>query len=115
LAICADQIAQRFDCLTATIEMPYKDLVDSPASHVGGAGAETEGWSPRKCQLLGSAFLNALDAVVPILRANFDDVLVRDDLPPWVLPSYKNPPWTEPTYGSKDGTFNLGQIAKETE
>ena len=83
-------MTHRFDCLSATLEMPYKDLVEYPEP--------TEGWNPEKCQQLGAAILNAIDAVLPHLREEVSESVVSD-LPAWVLPSYKNPEWEEPTYG----------------
>lgn len=90
LAICGDQIATRFDCLTATVEMPYKDLVEDP-------DVQNEGWNPKKCDHLGAAMLDAVRAVLPLLRAAIDESAFAD-LPPWTQPSYKNPAWSEPTY-----------------
>merc|ERR1711935_362604 len=47
LAICAAQIAHRFDCLSTTLEMPYKDAYELPEP--------THGWSPARCEKLGDA------------------------------------------------------------
>ena len=90
LAKCTNQIAHRFDCLAATLEMPYKDLVEDPDTG-------NEGWNPARCDRLGAAMLDALHAVLPLLRAEIDPAALGD-LPAWTQPGYKNPPWEEPTY-----------------
>lgn len=59
LAICADQIAQRFDCLAVTLEQPFKDS-HQPMPHCG--------WSPERSKALGSALLNAIRKMVPKLE-----------------------------------------------
>ena len=90
LAMCTNQIASRFDCLAITLEMPYKDLVEHP-------DPGNEGWNPKRCDRLGAAMLDALQAVLPLLRAEIDTSAIGD-LPAWTQPGYKNPPWEEPTY-----------------
>jgi murein tripeptide amidase MpaA len=90
LAICGDQIATRFDCLAATVEMPYKDLAEDPEPN-------NEGWNPERCGRLGAAMLDAIRAVLPLLRADINEGALAE-LPAWTQPSYKNPSWDEPTY-----------------
>lgn len=51
-----NQIAHRFDAVAMTLEMPFKDTVDSP-------NAET-GWSPERSIKLGYSSLDALSAVL---------------------------------------------------
>ena len=63
LAICSDHVADRFDCLAVTLEMPYKDTLEMREP--------SEGWSPGRCERLGATMLNAVDAVLPYLRAEF--------------------------------------------
>ena len=63
LAICSDHVADRFDCLAVTLEMPYKDTLE--------LREPSEGWSPGRCERLGATMLNAVDAVLPYLRAEF--------------------------------------------
>jgi murein tripeptide amidase MpaA len=57
---CTAQVAQRFDCLAVTLEMPFKDCANNPMP--------AEGWSPPRCSKFGAAMLDAVRAVVPILR-----------------------------------------------
>ncbi|MEO1553301.1 MAG: M14-type cytosolic carboxypeptidase [Pseudomonadota bacterium] len=60
LAICANALAERFDCLAMTLEMPFKDDANHPdADH---------GWSPARCKALGASVLSPLLAIIPDLR-----------------------------------------------
>ena len=75
--ICSNQIGSRFDCLAATLEMPFKDCMSNPDPE--------RGWSPARAKQLGSSLLDALAYVHPYLRVdgefwtNFlpDDAYVR--------------------------------------
>lgn len=58
--ICSNQIAFRFDCLAATLEMPFKDCFTNPNAKVG--------WSPARAKQLGASILNPLAYVYPYLR-----------------------------------------------
>lgn len=60
LRIAANQIAERFDCLSMTLEMPFKDASVLPDPIVG--------WSPDRCADLGRACLDAMWAALPGLR-----------------------------------------------
>ena len=60
MTMCTSQVAQRFDCLAMTLEMPFKDNADLPDSTVG--------WSAERCHNLGAATLHPLDAVMSALR-----------------------------------------------
>ncbi|WP_257281983.1 M14-type cytosolic carboxypeptidase [Endozoicomonas sp. ISHI1] len=60
MTVCTAALAERFDCLSMTLEMPFKDTVDSPD--------EYQGWSPERSQALGAANLNAMFAVIDHLR-----------------------------------------------
>jgi murein tripeptide amidase MpaA len=60
MTICSNQIAQRFDCLSMTLEMPFKDNDNAPDPE--------HGWSPGRCIRLGASSLDAIDAVVGSLR-----------------------------------------------
>ncbi len=51
-----DYIAQTHDCLSMTLEMPFKDNANSP-------NAET-GWSPERCAQLGASVLHPIAAVM---------------------------------------------------
>ncbi|MBW8189605.1 hypothetical protein K0504_01040 [Neiella marina] len=52
MTVCTNNIAERFDCLAMTLEMPFKDTVDTPDYE--------QGWSPERCMRLGEASLNAM-------------------------------------------------------
>ena len=60
LKIGANWIAERFGCLSMTLEMPFKDVADGTE--------QRQGWSPARCRLLGRANLDALYAVLGELR-----------------------------------------------
>lgn len=60
LSMCTSQVAQRFDALAFTLEMPFKDNADAPdAAH---------GWSPERCARCGEAAVDAIAGVVERLR-----------------------------------------------
>lgn len=56
LSMCTNHTAHRYDCLSMTLEMPFKDNADLPD--------EVFGWSPDRAAKLGSAVLDAMLAVV---------------------------------------------------
>eukprot|EP00877_Chromochloris_zofingiensis_P000660 jgi/Chrzof1/10595/Cz05g04220.t1 len=60
LSIGSNQVAQRFDCLSVTLEMPFKDCANNPDP--------AQGWSPERAKRFGGALLTAIHEVVPILR-----------------------------------------------
>ncbi len=59
LTMATNQLAARFDAVCMTLEQPFKDNADLPLPD--------EGWSPRRCQALGRAQLDALWAILPTL------------------------------------------------
>ena len=63
LAVCSNQIGQRFDCLAATLEMPFKDsaCVPRPKGSAKGFGGEAAAG-------LGHSLLDALAHVASQLR-----------------------------------------------
>ena len=63
LALASNQIADRFDCLAVTLEMPFKG--DVPGNLAHAAGATFQG--PRAAAL-GASLLDALVHVGPSLR-----------------------------------------------
>ena len=87
LAICSDHIANQFDCLAVTLEMPYKDTLKMP---------HKDGWSPPRCEKLGASMLDAMAEVLPHVRAAFPfgNGGIGDGLeaPFWVKPGHPNPP-----------------------
>ena len=54
-------IAERFGCLSATLEQPFKDNANAPD--------ELCGWSPERCRALGRAAVDAFLAVIDDLRS----------------------------------------------
>lgn len=56
MTVCSSQIAERFNCLSFTIEMPFKDNDDLPN--------ELYGWSGERSALLGASVLNPVLFVI---------------------------------------------------
>ena len=52
LRYCTNQVGERYRCLSATLEMPFKDTVETPD--------DTAGWSPERSMRLGASVLDAL-------------------------------------------------------
>lgn len=59
LTICTSALAEKFDALAMTLEMPFKDNINAPDLYAG--------WSPERCKYLAEANLNALLQVVDSL------------------------------------------------
>lgn len=59
-ALCSNQIAQRFNCLAVTFEMPFKDCINHRGIEVPWLGNEAE--------RLGASILNAISETLPFLR-----------------------------------------------
>ena len=60
LALATNWVAQNFDCLAFTIEMPFKDNSDLPDPHTG--------WSAERSRKLGASVLLPILAVTRTLR-----------------------------------------------
>ena len=60
LKIGANWIAERFGCLSMTLEMPFKDIAD--------VAEQRQGWSPARCRAMGRSNLDAIHAVLGDLR-----------------------------------------------
>ena len=58
--VCSNQIAYRFDCLGATLEMPFKDCWSNPDP--------IRGWNPARSRMLGASVLEPLSYIAPYLR-----------------------------------------------
>ncbi|MEM7255853.1 MAG: M14-type cytosolic carboxypeptidase [Pseudomonadota bacterium] len=54
--ICSNYVAEQFDCLALTLEMPFKDTVQNPDAN--------EGWSPNRSAGLGSSCVDAIYRIV---------------------------------------------------
>ncbi len=61
LSMSTNQVAERFDCVAMTLEMPFKDNHELPDPDFG--------WSGERCALLGRACLAALLDIIDDLRA----------------------------------------------
>jgi murein tripeptide amidase MpaA len=64
-------VADKFDCLAVTLEMPFKDCRSNPNPAVG--------WSPNRAEMLGASLVDAIAHVGPYLRAPGE---FWDGLPP---------------------------------
>ena len=60
MTMCTTWTADRFGCLSMTLEQPFKDTADAPHPELG--------WSPGRCRALGRANLDALLGVLDRLR-----------------------------------------------
>ena len=60
LTMSTNHVAERFGCVSATLEMPFKDADDMPEP--------IEGWSPGRSRHLGRACLAALADIIDELR-----------------------------------------------
>ncbi|MCM2678532.1 M14 family metallopeptidase [Echinimonas agarilytica] len=60
MTVCTHAIAERFNCLAMTLEMPFKDTEQTPDTE--------QGWSPERCQRLGEACVSAIFASRHTLR-----------------------------------------------
>ena len=61
MSMSTTQLAERFGCVSMTLEMPFKDNFHLPD--------ELYGWSPERSRYLGRACMDALHAVLPELKA----------------------------------------------
>jgi murein tripeptide amidase MpaA len=60
MTLCSSWVAEAFGCLATTLEMPFKDTVDTPD--------ERFGWSPDRSRNLGGSCLDALWLILNDLR-----------------------------------------------
>ena len=58
--IGTNAIADRFDCLSVTLEMPFKDCQSNPDPE--------RGWSPNRAKKLGASILDPLSYIHPYIR-----------------------------------------------
>ena len=61
MSMSTTQLAERYGCVSMTLEMPFKDNFDLPD--------EVYGWSPQRSKYLSYACLDALHALLPELKA----------------------------------------------
>ena len=60
MCVASHQVGVRFDCLSMTLEMPYKDELSNPDPD--------RGWSTARCESLGASLVDALVHVKDLLR-----------------------------------------------
>lgn len=60
MTMCTNAVAERFGCLAATLEMPFKDAANHPDRDVG--------WSPERSDRMGRACVGAIWDVLGQLR-----------------------------------------------
>ncbi len=60
LRCAGNYVGEAFDCLSLTLEMPFKDNANAPDERVG--------WSPDRCRTLGATTLKAIAEMVDDLR-----------------------------------------------
>lgn len=79
--IAINAVANRYNCLAATLEMPFKDCLTNPDPE--------RGWSPERSRKLGASVIEALIYIHPYLRgeSEFWKSLPEDDA--YVTPSPK--------------------------
>ena len=65
MSMSTTQLAERYGCVSMTLEMPFKDNFDLPD--------EVYGWSPARSKHLAYACLEALHAMLPELKAAKSD------------------------------------------
>jgi murein tripeptide amidase MpaA len=61
MSMSTTQLAERYGCVSMTLEMPFKDNFDLPDP--------VYGWSPQRSKYLAEACLDALHAILPELKA----------------------------------------------
>src|SRR5438270_1079650 len=61
MSMSTTQLAERYRCVSMTLEMPFKDNFDLPD--------EVYGWSPQRSRHLAYASLDSLHAILPELKA----------------------------------------------
>jgi len=62
--VCSNQIGIRFDCFSATLEMPFKDCLPN--------SDPIRGWNPARARMLGGSVVDSLVYVHPHLRDKND-------------------------------------------
>ena len=62
--VATNQVANRFDCLGITLEMPFKDCLSNSDPE--------RGWTPARSRKLGASVLGSLEYIHPYLRAEGD-------------------------------------------
>eukprot|EP00934_Nitzschia_sp_Nitz4_P005615 Nitzschia sp. Nitz4//scaffold5_size260463//223836//225230//NITZ4_001020-RA/size260463-processed-gene-0.145-mRNA-1//-1//CDS//3329555454//5605//frame0 len=71
--VAVNQVANRFNCLGVTLEMPFKDCMSNPDPE--------RGWSPARARKLGSSALDPIEYIHPYLRVEgpfWDNLPIED-------------------------------------
>jgi murein tripeptide amidase MpaA len=71
MSMSTTQLAERYGCVSMTLEMPFKDNGDLPD--------ELYGWSPERSKYLAMSCLDALHAVLPDLKKAAADAPARSE------------------------------------
>lgn len=102
LNVATNQIATRFDCLSMTLEMPFKDCLSNMDPE--------RGWSPARSRSLGASVLAPLEYIHPYLRddSDFWTQLPAEDA--YVAPS--NDYEAELRASTKDGFVSLSKTKR---
>ena len=61
MSMSTTQLAERYGCVSMTLEMPFKDNFNLPDP--------VYGWSPERSKYLAGACLDALHAILPELQS----------------------------------------------
>ena len=70
MSMSTTQLAERYGCVSMTLEMPFKDNCDLPD--------ELYGWSPERSKYLAGSCLDALHAVLPEIKTAAADTEARE-------------------------------------
>ncbi|MNP79910.1 hypothetical protein D3C76_1778570 [compost metagenome] len=60
MTLACNSVGQKYDCLSLTLEMPFKDHDDAPNPHTG--------WSGKRSMQLGKDVLTTVAELVKTLR-----------------------------------------------
>ena len=88
--MAANQVGERFGCLSVTLEQPFKDCFANPDAACG--------WSPQRALRLGASALDAVAAVAPLVKLS-ELAFNEAELPAWTMPGYTPLKATELSWG----------------
>jgi murein tripeptide amidase MpaA len=71
LSTAGNWVGERFDCLSYTLEMPFKDNANDPDPWVG--------WSPGRSKALGASVLDAIVVCLDSLRGDIEALRAPED------------------------------------
>ena len=95
MSMSTTQLAERYGCVSMTLEMPFKDNFDLPDP--------VYGWSPERSKYLAGACLDALHAILPELKKAKARRADADARPPPARPVAVEPARTaSPAGGTSD-------------